>query len=67
MDILVLDHHEADRVSENACVINNQLCNYPTKSLSGVGIVYKFCCYLDSIMNTNYANSYLDLVALGLK
>ena len=66
IDVLVIDHHEADKVSENAVVINNQLCNYPTKSLSGVGMVYKFCCYLDSIMGVNAADNFLDLVALGL-
>lgn len=42
-DILVLDHHEAERYSEDAVVINNQLSdNYPNKSLSGVGVVFKF-------------------------
>lgn len=65
IDVLVLDHHEADHVSEYACVINNQLCDYPTKSLSGAGIVYKFCCYLDSLMKTSYANDFIDLVALA--
>ena len=65
IDVLVLDHHEADKISENACVINNQLCDYPNKTLSGVGIVYKFCCYIDSLLNLNYANKFLDLVALG--
>ena len=65
-DILVLDHHEADHVSNNACVINNQLCDYPTKSLSGVGIVYKFCSYLDELLNSNYANEMRDIVSLGL-
>lgn len=66
VDVLVIDHHEADKVSENAVVINNQLCNYPTKSLSGVGMVYKFCCYLDRLMGINYADKIIDLVALGL-
>lgn len=65
-NILVLDHHEAEKISENACIINNQLCKYPTKSLSGAGIVYKFCSQIDKIMNTNYANDLLDLVALGM-
>ena len=23
IDVLVLDHHDADKVSENACIINN--------------------------------------------
>lgn len=66
IDVLVIDHHEAEKVSENAVIINNQLCNYPTKSLSGVGMVYKFCQYFDFIMNTDYADYILDLVALGM-
>ena len=66
VDVLVLDHHEAPKVSEFACVINNQLCDYPTKSLCGAGVVYKFCCYIDSLMGTNYAIEFEDLAALGL-
>ena len=66
IDVLVIDHHEAPEVSQYACVINNQLCDYANKALCGVAVVYKFCCYLDSIMNTEYANNYIDLVALGL-
>lgn len=66
IDVLVIDHHKADQYSSDACVINNQLCDYPTKSLSGVGMVYKFCSYIDILLNTSYANQYLDLVALGL-
>jgi single-stranded-DNA-specific exonuclease len=47
-DILVLDHHEADHYSENAIVINNQLSkNYENKSLSGVGVAYKFLEYFE--------------------
>ena len=66
IDVLVLDHHEAPAISEYACVINNQLCDYANKSLCGVAIVYKFCCYIDSLMGTDYAANYTDLVALGL-
>ncbi len=66
VDVLVIDHHEADKISQYACIINNQLCDYPTKSLSGVGMVYKFCSYLDELMNITYADDLLDLVALGL-
>lgn len=65
IDVLILDHHEAEKVSEFACVINNQLCDYPTKSLCGADIVYKFCCYIDSLMGTNYAIEYEDLASLG--
>lgn len=67
IDVLVLDHHEAEYVSPYACVINNQLSpSYPNKTLSGVGVVYKFCQYLDVLLNQHYANDLLDLVAVGL-
>ena len=66
IDVLVIDHHEAEYVSPHACVINNQLCQYENKQLSGVGVVYKFCCYLDSLMGINNAEKYLDLVAIGM-
>ena len=66
IDVLVLDHHQAERFSEYACVINNQLCDYPTKTLSGVGIVYKFCCYLDSLVGKNFAEDYVDLATVGI-
>ena len=67
IDCLILDHHEADEgYSRYACVINNQLStNYLNKSFCGAGIAYKFCCYIDKIMNTNYAIDYEDLAALG--
>ena len=64
--ILILDHHLADHISTDAVVINNQLSDYPNKELSGVGVVWQFCRYIDSILQINQADNYLDLVALGL-
>ena len=66
VDVLVIDHHNTTHYSEHACVINNQMDDYPTKSLSGVGMVYKFCSYLDQLLHVDYADQYLDLVALGI-
>ena len=66
VDVLVLDHHEAEKYSEYACVINNQMCDYPTKSLSGAGVVYKFCCYMDELLGTTYADDYVDLATAGI-
>ena len=66
INIIVLDHHEAEKISDDAIIINNQLSDYPNKHLSGVGVVWQFCRYIDSLMNSNNANKYLDLVALGL-
>lgn len=65
-DIIILDHHIAEKISKDAIIINNQLSAYPNKELSGVGVVWQFCRYLDSISNNTYAEEYLDLVALGL-
>ena len=66
IDILVLDHHDAEEVSENAIIINNQLSDYPNKTLSGVGIVYKFCSKIDELMKIKEADTILDLVSLGM-
>ena len=68
IEVLVLDHHQAERISEYACVVNNQLCDYPTKSLSGVGVVYKLCQFIDSLLPADQqkADQFLDIVAIGL-
>ena len=63
--ILIMDHHEAERKSEYAIVINNQLSDYPNKDLSGVGVTWQFCRALDDTFCTSYADRLLDLVALG--
>ena len=67
IDVIVLDHHEAPRdLTDPAIIVNNHMCGYPNKGLSGVGIVYKFCKVLDSVLKVSYADDFLDLVALGM-
>jgi len=51
IDTIILDHHLADKVSEYAIVINNQLSDYNNKDFSGVGIVWQFCRYLDQLLD----------------
>lgn len=68
--VLVLDHHITDeKLSDNAVIINNQLSpNYKNKELTGAGVVYQFCRYLDWYFkcdNTN-ADKYMDLAAWGI-
>lgn len=65
---LILDHHETDiKLSDNAVVVNNQLSpNYSNKALTGAGVVYQFCRFLDSTLGHNWANDYIDLAALGI-
>ena len=65
---LILDHHETDvKLSDNAVVVNNQLSpNYANKDLTGAGVVYQFCRYIDSINGTDWADDYMDLAAWGI-
>lgn len=66
VDVIILDHHNATGCSPYAIVVNNQLCNYPNKYLSGVGIVYKFLQSIDKELGMTNSKKYLDLVAFGL-
>ena len=63
--IIILDHHEAPKVSTDAIVVNNQLSDYPNKQLSGAGVVWQFCRYMDKLRGGSTADEYIDLAALG--
>lgn len=66
IDVLVIDHHQVDELSKDAVIINNQMCDYPTKSLCGAAMVYKFCQCLDAMLGNQWADDYIDLVSLAL-
>ena len=73
IDCIILDHHEIEEQEwwktiyhPHLFLINSQSPNYPNKELSGAGVVYQFCRYLDLLWGNDYANQYLDLCALGL-
>lgn len=72
IDYIVLDHHKAykNKLKESNLynmIVNNQLSdNICNKDMTGVGVVYKFNKCVDSLLKTNYADKYLDLVAFGL-
>ena len=67
---LVLDHHELSddsQLSDNAIIINNQTSpDYSNKQLTGAGVVYQFCRYLDRDEDNRYANDFIDLAAFGI-
>ena len=67
IDVLILDHHEQEKEENKyAVVVNNQLSpDYPNKDFCGAGIVYKFLQALDEEYWQEFADDYLDLVALG--
>lgn len=65
---VILDHHEAPYVSnsDGTFVVNNQLSDrYENKNFSGAGIVYRFCQAMDAENGFDFADNFLDLVALG--
>ena len=70
MRCLVLDHHEIDAdqpISNNACIINNQLSpNYSNRELTGAGVAWQFCRYFDQVKDYHYSDSLIDLAALGV-
>ena len=49
---LILDHHLTDvKLSDNAVVVNNQLSPaYKNKDLTGAGVCYQFCRFVDSLV-----------------
>lgn len=68
---LILDHHEIDegqKISQYACVINNQLSQYyPNKELTGAGVTWQFCRYYGTLINGDkYYADLIDLAALGI-
>lgn len=65
---IVLDHHdikkEVDYDTYVTLVSSNR--RYKNTQLSGAGVVWKFCSYLDTYMGTNYANDLIDLATCGI-
>ncbi len=67
IQILILDHHEYSEGRVNpAIVVNNQMSdNYLNKEACGAHITYNFCKALDAYYWENYADDFIDLVALA--
>ena len=70
IECLILDHHivEPDtKFSQWAVIVNNQLSKrYTNKNLCGAGVTWQFCRFCDEILETNFANEFIDLAALGI-
>lgn len=80
IDVIVLDHHDEsekltrlksiyklENLNDFAVIVNNQMSSkVKDKSMTGVGIVYKFCTVVDERLKRDTVNKYLDLVALGM-
>lgn len=66
--IIVLDHHDIDKkidYSKYITLVSSQN-SYQNPALSGAGVVWKFCKYIDEELLENYADELVDLAACGL-
>jgi single-stranded-DNA-specific exonuclease len=67
--IVILDHHNQSEMNPNCVLVNPQQegCSYPNKSISGAVVSWKMCQVLDDYFGTDYSDTYIDLVAMGLQ
>ena len=73
IDVIVVDHHQQLAELPRALAIvnpNRRDCEYPFKSLAGVGVTFKLVqalsgAFLEGDERRRYLNDLLDLVALG--
>jgi len=66
--VIVLDHHavKSDIPYEKYVTLVSSQMDYENKALSGAGVVWKFCKYIDEQYGTDHADSLMDLAACGI-
>lgn len=67
--VIILDHHEISDVGAfdvpNIALVSS-VNDYPNNQLSGAGVVWKFCRYIDEMELDNRADDLADLAACGI-
>ena len=66
VEIVIIDHHEADGYSPFATVVNNQLQDGANKTLSAGGMVMKLLEQMDLLLGVSRAQDYYDLASVSL-
>lgn len=69
--VVILDHHEIptkdlDKYNADNIALVSSCNDYPNPDLSGSGVVWKFCKYLDYLTLNDYSDSLVDLAACGI-
>ena len=68
--LVVLDHHVVSQevldIAEDICLVSSSIDNYPNPELSGAGVTWKFCKYLDGKFGVDAAKNLVDLAAVGI-
>ena len=69
VDIIILDHHMIEKPNPNAIIVNPYMSDGLNKSISGTGVVYKFCeAYYNRYKGCEWAEcgNTMDIVAVSL-
>lgn len=64
--VIVLDHHDVTNDYSNVITLVSSNIDYDNPELSGAGVVWKFICYIDKLVDKNFAFNYVDLAATGI-
>ncbi|MCL2662162.1 MAG: single-stranded-DNA-specific exonuclease RecJ [Oscillospiraceae bacterium] len=69
LDLVITDHHECKEELPLACAVVDPKrpdCNYPYRSLAGVGVVFKLICALEGDFDSDkIIDMYSEFVAIG--
>ena len=69
LDLVITDHHECRGILPEACAVVDPKrpdCNYPYKSLAGVGVAFKLVNALEGeYLSDDIFKQYSELVAIG--
>ena len=70
IDLLIIDHHNEDKFTNNGGILINNHANFPmneiNKNLTGAGMVFLFCKALEMKHQTGKLDCLKDLTMLGL-
>lgn len=68
VDVIILDHHaiKEEIPYDNYSILVSSQRRYENTQLSGAGVTWKFCKYLDEYLGKDYADELVDLAACGL-
>lgn len=66
-DILIIDHHIVPQsILSSDIKLVSSANDYPNSQLSGSGVTWKVCKYIDSLLLNDYADNLVDLAACGI-
>lgn len=70
LNVIVLDHHVVPeaikQINHPQFALVSSAWDYPNPALSGSGVVWKFCRYLDHLLGCDIAEQFADLATCGI-